>query len=105
MVLLVSACIVTAGCGAHRVGKKQLAATSFERGVQFAAARYFEFALRELNTAVQLDPNAVSGSAHGALAWMYATCPDAGLRDGEKALLHAARAVNIAGRAPSGWGV
>lgn len=102
--LLLAAYVAAAGCGAQSVGRKQQAAVHSQRGIDLAVARDFESALRELNAAVRLDPGGTSGYAHGALAWIYATCPNAGLRDGEKALLHAKRAVKIAAGEPSEWG-
>ncbi len=102
--LLLIGCLAAAGCGAHSVGKTQQAAVHYVRGTELACARYFEFALQELNEAVRLDPDVASGLGQGGLAWIYATCPDASLRNGENALSHANLAAKIAGRQPTHWG-
>ncbi len=47
-------------------------------------------AARDLETAVQTDPN--SATAHNNLAWFLATCFDPAYRNGEKAVEHALKA-------------
>jgi len=50
-------------------------------------------ALADMETAVKLDPNDVE--ANVARAWTLATCSEAGLRDGAKAVASATRACEL----------
>ena len=56
-------------------------------------------AIAEFQKVLELDPNHVT--AQNNLAWMLATCPDASLRNGPKAVELAQRAVQLsAGMSP-----
>jgi tetratricopeptide (TPR) repeat protein len=50
-------------------------------------------AIEDFNRAIKLDPN--YGWAHGALAWLYATCPDPKFRDGKLAVQSATKACSL----------
>jgi len=52
-------------------------------------------AITELNQFIQSHPK--SAAAYNRLAWLLATCPQAGFRDGKKAVDDAAQACDIAG--------
>ena len=54
----------------------------------------FRRAIQEYERAIALDPQSVS--AHNNLAWILATCADANLRDGAKAVALASRADKLA---------
>ncbi len=58
----------------------------------FDAGEY-SLALRELRNAVEVEPT--DFLAHYLLGWIYATSPDEGCRDKEKALFHADKAVTL----------
>src|SRR5206468_1181520 len=70
----------------------------YNRGVAFHYKKEYEKAIGDYSAAIRLEPNC--SNAHSNLAWMLATCPKAGLRDGKKAVEHAERACNL-----SSWNV
>jgi tetratricopeptide (TPR) repeat protein len=49
----------------------------------------------DYEAALQLDPG--YWNAHNNLAWLLASCPEDGLRDGEKAVKHATAACELTG--------
>lgn len=53
-------------------------------GLLFALHKNFSAALEQYNEAIRLNPN--QAGAKSNLAWLLATCPDASLRDGKRAL-------------------
>ena len=65
------------------------------RGDFFLKRRLYDKALADYNRAVQLNP----GDAHwfNALAWVLATCPEGGLRNGSLAVQQATRAAELSG--------
>ena len=60
-----------------------------------AARSRFREAAAEYRKAMELEPRYLM--AHGALAWLLATCPEASLRDGAAAIEHARRAEELCG--------
>jgi hypothetical protein len=52
-----------------------------------------------------VDQSVQGGLAHGVLASIYAICPDASFRDGDKAVVHASLAVKIACSQRRDWGI
>jgi tetratricopeptide (TPR) repeat protein len=60
------------------------------RGNTYVKVKNYTMALSDFNAAIQADPNSVS--AYNALAWFLATCSQADLRDGKKAVLLAKKA-------------
>ena len=70
-------------------------ASLFQRGIAYYQLRCYRAALDDYASAHDLDP--ASASADNALAWVLATCPDASLRDGPRALEAARRACERAG--------
>ncbi len=103
--LLLIACLAAAGCGDHTVADKRQAAARFDRGVDLALTHRYRESVRELNEAVRMDPDVQGGLAHCVLASIYATCPDASFRDGDKAVVHANLAVKIACSQRRDWGI
>jgi tetratricopeptide (TPR) repeat protein len=64
-----------------------------DRGQAYAMDGQWKQALADMETAIRIDPNDVE--AHVALAWTLATCSDAKLRDGAKAVASATRACEL----------
>lgn len=63
------------------------------RGDALRALRKYEEALDNLKKAVQYDPK--YSTAHANLAWLYATSPDARMRNGTLAKEHAQHAIDL----------
>ncbi|WP_422928125.1 tetratricopeptide repeat protein [Singulisphaera sp. PoT] len=79
---------------ALRLDPKQ-ASTYGHRGTALARSRQYGRAVADFEAALRLDPGDIwSGNA---LAWLLATCPDASLRDGAKAVELARAASKTAG--------
>src|SRR5262249_51189985 len=53
----------------------------------------YEKAAADFQVAVRLDPK--NADAHADLAWLLATCPQAKVRDGQKAVEHARKACEL----------
>lgn len=64
-----------------------------DRGQVYAMDGHWQQALADLDTAIRIDPNDVE--SHVSRAWTLATCPDAKLRDGKKAVDSATRACEL----------
>lgn len=64
-----------------------------QHAAELARNGEFEQALEHLNEAIRLSPK--FGAAHNEIAKIYATCPRPKLRDGKKAVEHAAKAVEL----------
>ena len=64
-------------------------------GVALQGAGRCADAIPHYQAAVAARPGSVE--SHNNLAWVLATCPDAAARDGQQALVHAERAVALAG--------
>jgi tetratricopeptide (TPR) repeat protein len=54
------------------------------RGLGYAATKNYDKAIKDCTEAVRLDPNQVN--ANNVLAWLLATCPKDGMRDGKRAV-------------------
>jgi tetratricopeptide (TPR) repeat protein len=65
------------------------------RGYAYLARREFAKAIADYEKALKLNPD--SSNTNDGLAWVLATCPDATLRDGKKAMLYAKRASKLGG--------
>ena len=63
------------------------------RGLAYYGKREYARALQQFTAAARLDPN--SDSTCCSMAWILATCPEAGLRDGRRALEYARRACEL----------
>jgi tetratricopeptide (TPR) repeat protein len=63
------------------------------RGFAYAEKREYAKAIADYKEAVRLAPDDPTG--HTSLAWLLATCPDAGLRDGKRAVKLATRACEL----------
>jgi tetratricopeptide (TPR) repeat protein len=61
-----------------------------DRGRAYVEQKKFNKALKDFHKAVRLDRD--DGDAQNELAWLLATCPHDGVRDGKKAVEHARRA-------------
>jgi len=70
-------------------GKRHLATTYERRGMVHERLGQFRDARSDYDTACQLDPENVSPLQ--ARAWLLATCPDAAVRDGQRAVADANR--------------
>lgn len=55
--------------------------------------RNYDKAIADYNEAIRLDPN--DADVYGAVAWLWATCPDAKHRNGKKAVEFATRACGL----------
>jgi tetratricopeptide (TPR) repeat protein len=64
-----------------------------DRGQVYAMEGQWVQALADMDTALRLDPNDVE--AHISQSWTLATCPEAKLRDGKKAVTSATRACEL----------
>ena len=59
-------------------------------------------AIADYTTAIQIDPGLLG--AHNSLAWTLATCPQARLRNGERAMTEATKACELSGwKDPAYW--
>jgi len=63
------------------------------RAVVLAHLGRFREAIQEYERALELNPD--SGGTHNNLAWLLSTSEDHGIRDGDRALGHALRAVEL----------
>ena len=61
-----------------------------KRGAARAAMGEYDKALADYADSLRVDPTNVW--AYNAIAWLWATCPEAKVRDGKKAVEHATRA-------------
>jgi tetratricopeptide (TPR) repeat protein len=59
-------------------------------------------AIADCSRAIELDPR--HADAHNGLAWLLATCPDAKLRDPDRAVALARKAVQLAPKDANNWG-
>ncbi len=66
----------------------------FGRGLAHAEKKEYGKALADYTTVIGLDPK--HADALNDLAWLLATCPEDGVRDGKKALAHATQACRLA---------
>ncbi len=71
------------------------AAAYLGRGSAWNAKGDFERAINDYHQAIGLDPK--SADAYDAVAWLRASCPDENFRDGDKAILDAAKACELSG--------
>jgi tetratricopeptide (TPR) repeat protein len=71
------------------------------RGYLHLIRGQYEQAQLDLQKAIELAPK--HPNAHKNLAWLMATCPNAGFRDGAKALEHARMALELAGQTDPAW--
>jgi tetratricopeptide (TPR) repeat protein len=65
----------------------------FRRGGVLKAMREYNKAILDCEKAVRLSPS--HNESHWLLAWILATCPDAKLRDGKKAVMLATKACEL----------
>ena len=65
------------------------------RGLAYQAMGKFAAALKDFTQAAALEPN--RSLIHHHLAWLLATCPDAAIRDGKKAVASAKTACELTG--------
>jgi tetratricopeptide (TPR) repeat protein len=65
----------------------------FNRANARIANRDYRLAVADLKSVVRLDPK--DADAYSSLAWLLATCPDAKVRDGKKAVLYATKACEL----------
>jgi len=64
-----------------------------ERGYAYKKKREYDRAIADYSRAIELDPK--YASAYSNLAWLLATCPEDGVRDGKKAVEHATKACEL----------
>jgi tetratricopeptide (TPR) repeat protein len=74
---------------------KPTAALYVDRGSVHDHKKDHEKALADFDKARELEPT--NPSPENALAWLFATCPDANFRDGKKAVEHATKACELTG--------
>jgi Flp pilus assembly protein TadD len=63
------------------------------RAIAYVQARNFKAAMADLNRALQRDPTTPRN--YNDLAWFLATCPDAGFRNGARAIQYATKACEM----------
>ena len=69
-------------------------AASYERrAMVYERERQYERAIADYQEAVHLDSR--NAEVRAELAWLQATCPDAPLRNGREAMMHATRAAEL----------
>jgi tetratricopeptide (TPR) repeat protein len=68
-------------------------AARFCRGQVYAQKGEYDQAIADFTEAIRLDPAQAVG--HNNLAWLLATCPEAAVRDGPKAVENATRACEL----------
>ena len=72
------------------------------RGYAYKAKGEFDKALADFDEAIQVDPQ--DAHPYNDLAWLLATCPQAGFRDGKKAVATATKSCALArGAIPMPW--
>jgi tetratricopeptide (TPR) repeat protein len=72
----------------------------FNRAATYRARKQYAQAAADWSEVVRLDPQ--DAEAHDRLAWLLATCPDAAVRDGSRAVDHAGSACDLTeGKNPS----
>jgi Tetratricopeptide repeat len=63
------------------------------RGIAYTGNKKYDKAISDFSEAIRLDPS--SAYAYSNLAWVLATCPEAVLRNGEKAIENATQACEL----------
>ena len=106
---------INLGIVLQRLGRLEEAVTHFQNALRIdpnhvkahsawgaTLAKYgrFEEAVTHYQEALRIKPD--FAAAHNNLGWLWATCPDDPIRDGQRALLHARRAVELAGENNAG---
>lgn len=71
------------------------------RAIAYIGKKQYPRALQDLGAVVRLQPD--RAQSHAQIAWLLATCPDAPVRDGKKALEHASKACELVGQPDSGY--
>jgi tetratricopeptide (TPR) repeat protein len=64
-----------------------------ERGAVFGYRGAYDRAIADYTETLRIDPD--DGAAYNDLAWLWATCPAANLRDGKKAVEYATKACQL----------
>jgi len=72
-----------------------LAFAYVKRGHAYTWKNQYDKATEDYAAAIRLDPR--DHEARWSLAWLLATCPRAGLRDGKRAVEHARKACELSG--------
>lgn len=80
---------ITSAAAARQLNDRDI----HNRAVVLAHLGRFQEAIREYERALELNPE--SGGTHNNLAWLLATSTDPRIRDGNRALKHALRAVEL----------
>ena len=81
--------------------RPEFAAAFAQRGAAHSKLQQFAEALADFRAAVTLEPQ--EPSFNNALAWLLATCPDADIRNGADAVIHASKACELTGQAVMGY--
>ncbi len=82
------------GCGNDQPDR------AFEMGLQAGRAGDYDRAVAEFSEAIRLKPDLME--AYNNVSWLLAVCPDANLRNGERAVEYAKRACVLSGwKAPA----
>lgn len=76
----------------------RLSAALANRGLVHSELKQYTAAIADYQQALQLNP--YDAYTHNNLAWDLATCPEDGIRNGEKALEHAAKVLELFGGDP-----
>jgi tetratricopeptide (TPR) repeat protein len=74
--------------------KDTIALTIYDdRGRAWSEKKQYDKAIADYNEAIRLDPKCVT--AYNNRAWLWATCPEAKVRDGKKAVESAKKALEL----------
>ena len=65
----------------------------YDRAIKFAREGRYEEAIRAIQADLKQDPQ--DYAAHSLASWIYATCPEAKYRDGQKAVHHATESLRL----------
>jgi len=71
----------------------KIAAAYNDRGILYQAKGDYDKAIADYDEAIRIDPKNVD--AYNEVAWLRATCPQASLRDGKKAVEYATKACEL----------
>ena len=71
----------------------RLAEIHYSRGNAYLKKEEYEKAMSDFREAIRINPKEFK--AHGNLAWLLATCPKDGIRDGKKAIEYAKKACQL----------
>jgi tetratricopeptide (TPR) repeat protein len=67
--------------------------STINRGMGYRVKKEYDKAIEDFSQTIRLDPK--NATAYNNLAWLLATCPKDGVRDGKKAIEYATKACEL----------